>query len=274
MLSLRSKLIFGAGALLVVGGLLATTVSPTGGWKLWGGARDAGAVPGLLPVPASGPVDVGFSQFMVLHHDQVVVLGYSVQKRASPKIQALGRKLAADQLVEIGSLKGWLALWNKPWLPASSDMASWMPMRKDTADPVALANYLDLCAKTPGGMPGSTTVDEVSGLEQTTDPAKVDVLFLQYMIRHHQGGSPMLVYAAQHAETLVVRQAAWRMLVDQSKEIMQMGAMLRGLGASPLPEPVPPPDLYALMDTLKGSPQRAVQRLDQQQELMRGRTGG
>lgn len=274
MLSLRSQLVVGAGALLVVGGLLATTVSPGGGWNLWGGARSAGAVPGLLPVPASGPVDVGFSQFMVLHHDQVVVLGNTVQKRASPMVQALGRKLASDQLQEIGSLKGWLALWNKPWLPSSADMAGWMPMRKDTADPVALANYLELCKQTPGGMPGAASIDEINALEQITDPKQVDVLFLQYMIRHHQGGAPMLVYAAQHAETLVVRQAAWRMLIDQSKEIMQLGALLRNEGALPLAAPVPAPDLHALMDTLKGSPHRTVQRLDQQPELMRGRTGG
>ncbi len=271
MLSLRNKLMFGGAALLVVGGLLATTLPAGSGWKPWG---DTGKASGLLPVPASGMVDVGFAQFMTLHHDQVVVLGNAVQKHASPMVQALGRKLAADQLTEIGQLKGWLALWQKPWIPSTSDMASWMQVRKDTVDPVALANYLELCRQTPGGMPGTASVEEINGFDQITDPKKADVLFLQYIIRHHQGGSPMLVHAAQHAETLVVRQAAWRMLIDQSKEIMQMGSMLRNLGELPLPAPVPAPDIQALVDSLKGSPAFTVQRLDQQQELMRGRNGG
>lgn len=272
VLAMRTRIVFGIGGLLVVGGLLAMAL-PSGAlpWSP-GGQADAGPV--LLPVPQSGTVDVGFSQLMVLHHDQVVVLGNAIQKKASPMVQALGRKLAADQLMEIGQLKGWLALWHRPWIPASTDMADWMPMRKDTADPVALSNYLELCRQTPGGMPGAASVAEIAALEQLSQPEKADVLYLQYMVRHHQGGSPMLVYAAQHAETLVVRQAAWRMLIDQQKETMQMLAMLRNLGARPLPEPVPPPDLQALVDSLKGAPNRVVQRLDQQPQLMQGRTGG
>lgn len=272
MLSMRTRLAVGAAGLLVVGGLLATTLP--GGVLPWSFGGPSAPPAAGLPVPLSGPVDVGFSQFMVLHHDQVVVLGSAVQKKASPMVQALGRKLASDQLVEIGQLKGWLALWNRSWIPSSTDMASWMPMRKDTADPVALSNYLELCRQTPGGMPGAASMDEIAALEQSTDPQKADRLYLQYIVRHHQGGAPMLVYAAQHAETLVVRQAAWRMLIDQSKETMQMLALLRNLGADPLPEPVPPPDLQALVDSLKGAPNRTVQRLDQQPLLMQGRTGG
>ncbi|HEY1102863.1 MAG TPA: DUF305 domain-containing protein [Burkholderiaceae bacterium] len=273
MLTKRRWRVLAVGAALVAGGLLAASAVPAAsGWRLWGGG--AGSAGTLLPVPASGTVDVGFAQFMVLHHDQVVVMGQTAQKRASPMVQALGRKLASDQLVEIGQLKGWLTLWNKPWMAATTDMASWMPMRPDTVDPVALTNYLELCRQTPGGMPGSASMDDIDRLEQSTDPRQADTLFLQYMIRHHQGGAPMLVYAAQHAETLVVRQAAWRMLLDQTKEVMQMGALLRNLGEHPLPAPVPPPDLQALIDSLKSAPNRVVQRIDQQPLLMQGRPGG
>lgn len=276
MLAMRIRPALCVGVVLVIGGLFAASAMPVvSGWTLWADKADASVSPaGLLPVPASGTVDVGFSQFMVIHHDQVVAMGQAVQKRGSQEVQALGRKLAYDQLVEIGQLKGWLSLWEKPWIPPTSDMASWMTVRKNDADPVALADYLDLCRQTPGGMPGSASLEELNVLEQTADPKKVDVLFLQYMIRHHQGGSPMLMYAAQHAETLVVRQAAFRMLVDQSKEVMRMGALLRNYGELPLAMPVPPPDLQALFDSLKPANNRVVQRLDQQRELMRGRTGG
>ena len=38
------------------------------------------------------------------------------------------------------------------------------------------------------------------------------MLFLQLMLRHHQGGAPMAGYAAQHAETPQVRNLAEKML--------------------------------------------------------------
>lgn len=265
------KAAVGAGLMLLVGGLLAATLTAPGAWRaLWA----PGAAPAAQrPLLAGGTVDVGFAQHMALHHDQVVVLGNLVQKNASPMIAALGRKLAADQLVEIGEMKGWLMLWQQPWLLPSTEMR-WMVVRSDTADAVGVANYLDLCAQTPGGLPGTATTAELDALAQARGPV-ADKLFLQYLIRHHQGAMPMAAYAAQHAETLAVQQAAWRMLIDQGKEVMQMGAMLRAMGESPLPASVPSPDLGELVARIRPTTGKVVPRLDQQHQLMPGtRAGG
>jgi uncharacterized protein (DUF305 family) len=73
-------------------------------------------------------------------------------------------------------------------------------------------------------------------LEQTTGPA-LDILFLQLMIRHHQGGLPMAQYAAEHAQNAYVANAAQKMAEAQSNEIVQMEQVLRTLGGTPLPAP-------------------------------------
>jgi uncharacterized protein (DUF305 family) len=65
----------------------------------------------------------------------------------------------------------------------------------------------------------------------------LNVLFLQLMIHHHQGGVAMAQYAAQHATQPYVRVLAQSMVNAQSAEIVQMEQTLRTLGSTPLPPP-------------------------------------
>jgi uncharacterized protein (DUF305 family) len=65
----------------------------------------------------------------------------------------------------------------------------------------------------------------------------LDLLFLQLMIHHHQGGVVMANYAATHASESYVRDAANSMYIAQSSEIVQMEQLLRQLGGTPLPPP-------------------------------------
>jgi uncharacterized protein (DUF305 family) len=60
-------------------------------------------------------------------------------------------------------------------------------------------------------------------------------MFLQLMLRHHQGGMSMLQYAAQHAETTAVRSFASTMETTQRGEAQLMTTMLAARGAPPLP---------------------------------------
>jgi uncharacterized protein (DUF305 family) len=88
-----------------------------------------------------------------------------------------------------------------------------------------------------GLMPGMATPAQMNRLESLHGKA-LDILFLQLMIHHHQGGVVMARYAAQHASEPYVRQLATAMVVAQSNEIIQMEQLLRGLGSQPLPPPV------------------------------------
>ncbi len=52
-----------------------------------------------------------------------------------------------------------------------------------------------------GPMPGMATSEELAALRAASGP-ELDVLFLQLMLRHHEGGLPMMEYGAEHARWL------------------------------------------------------------------------
>ncbi len=81
-------------------------------------------------------------------------------------------------------------------------------------------------------MPGMASSEDMAALRQATGPA-VDVLYLQLMLRHHQGGLPMMEYAAQHASEDAVRSLAQTMVDTQQSEATVMTNMLTA--KAPLP---------------------------------------
>ena len=65
--------------------------------------------------------------------------------------------------------------------------------------------------------------------------AQFDILFLQLMLRHHQGGAPMAQYVAQHGKMPQVRNLAEKMVVSQGAESDYMTQLLAQHDAQPLP---------------------------------------
>lgn len=199
---------------LVVGGVVGYAVRQRGPEQAAGG----------------GPIDTGFLQHMALHHDQAVAMSRMASGRASPAIRQLAESIAADQLQEIGQMKGWLLLWGRPQVPVTRNMDWMVPQpRSESYDPA----YAAACRSAPGGMPGLATAEELDALRAASGPA-LDTLYLQYMLRHHQGALPMLRYAAEHAETEVVRQSAMRMAYAQTREVQQIGQLLAAMKVAPL----------------------------------------
>lgn len=192
------------------------------GLALLGGGYQCGARQSNARVAAPGPVDVGFAQFMRGHHDQAVVMTQILLGRGTTKLTGLARSIQAAQLIEIGEMKGWLLLWGKPVLPATTSM-DWMLFGK-TAPDAALARYLSDCRTSPGGMPGLASTQELSELRQLDGDAR-DQRFLQLMVRHHQGGLPMAHFAARNAETAAVRTLAAEIEIQQMQELAAMAVM-------------------------------------------------
>lgn len=62
----------------------------------------------------------------------------------------------------------------------------------------------------------------------------LDVLFLQLMIRHHQGGAPMLTDAATHATLPAVRHLAGQMGYHQNEESAALLQQLAAHHAQPI----------------------------------------
>lgn len=145
--------------------------------------------------------------------------GYVHDNTTNPKLALISYNILTDQQFQLGEMQGWLDDWQLPRETASAQMV-WMGH-----------DY-------PSGslMPGMVAPDQMHLLLSTTG-TPMDVLFLQLMIHHHQGGIPMASFAVAHAKQPYVRALAQRMVFDQNAEIVDMEQLLRQLGGAPLPPP-------------------------------------
>ena len=190
----------------------------------------AGVVVGRVTAPASsdsststargGPsaVDIGFSQDMAVHHQQALLMATLAQTRARPAVRSIAEAILGGQSQELGAFRGWLRLWGEPAVDPHPMM--WManaPMSSHS-------------------MPGMATAQQLTHLAMRQGRS-FDVLFLQLMIRHHQGGILMADDARRHATLAPVRAAAAAVIAEQTEDLATMRALLRADGGRQLPAP-------------------------------------
>ena len=182
----------------------------------WGNNGDGASV------PSNSSVDVGFARDMMTHHEQAVEMAnYERDNTSDAALHTLAYDIESSQEFQIGQMQGWLDGWGYGRQTSNTPMA-WMGGTGHLG-----ANGL---------MPGMATPSEIDQLEKLHGKA-LDIMFLQLMIRHHQGGVPMAQYAADHAKSGYVKTLAAAIVAAQSSEIIAMEQTLRQLGSSPLPAP-------------------------------------
>ncbi|MBO0872118.1 MAG: DUF305 domain-containing protein [Pseudonocardia sp.] len=215
---------------LVAGGALALLLLGAAAGLLIG-------LPGSSGVPASpapDSVDVGFAQDMTVHHEQAVQMStWERDHTADPQLRQLAYDIESGQSRQIGHMQGWLGLWGASSLPTGPFMR-WMP--SDMSGMSGMSGH-GATGSTGAGvtrMPGMATDEELRQLRTSTGTA-MDTLFLQLMLRHHQGGAGMLSYAAHAATQPDVRNLAAQMLTAQTNESEYMRQLLAQHGAAPLP---------------------------------------
>lgn len=191
-------------------------------------------------VPAPDSVAVGFCQDMTVHHRQAVrMAGIARDRSTDPAVKRIAFDIETNQIEQIGRMQGWLNLWGRDSQPIGGHMA-WMGGAAAVHSHAASASGSPQPSGPSGGavavMPGMATDAELTQLQQASG-RDLDVLFLQLMLRHHQGGLTMIRYAAAHAEIGVVRNLAAQMAVAQNNEVDLLTSMLTQRGAAPLPAP-------------------------------------
>lgn len=138
------------------------------------------ALSSLIPVgaraqgttPPHTAADVRFMQGMIHHHAQAVTMAALVPTRSSrTDLKMLAMRIDVSQVDEIELMRNWL---------------------RDRKEPLA-DTAADAHAEHGGGvlMPGMLSADAMAALERATD-AEFDRLFLEGMIRHHEGAIVMV----------------------------------------------------------------------------------
>lgn len=171
-------------------------------------------------IPTADSADVGFARDMSVHHEQAVQMASLVYDRTEDDaIRSLAFDILTTQQGQIGIMSGWLDAWDHPWTSAGPRMG-WMGM------------------PTEGLMPGMATAEQLAALRAARG-TQADIIFLQLMIPHHQGGVAMAQAAVEEARTTPVKLLAQGMVDAQSLEIDYMQELLQQKGAEPIPD-MPP----------------------------------
>lgn len=174
-------------------------------------------------------VDIGFAQFMSLHHEQAISMSHMLLRGPEPTpLKTVALTIALSQMRELGRMEGWLQAWGQGLKPDSTGMG-WMLLGKTPPDE-KLKRYLIDCESSPTGMPGLATLAELEALRQLKGKER-DRKFLQLMIAHHEGGIPMAEFASVNAEVGAVRSLARLIVMEQSEEIMRLYSALAAIDA-------------------------------------------
>jgi uncharacterized protein (DUF305 family) len=155
------------------------------------------------------PADVAFMQGMIGHHAQALEMTALLADRtASDDMRKLALRIDVSQRDEIAMMRDWLS-------------------RRGAAVPDEHAHHAHGAAL----MPGMLTPEEMSRLAAAKG-AEFDRLFLQFMIKHHEGALTMVeqLFATPGAgQEPDIYAFASDVDADQRMEIDRMGAMLARL---------------------------------------------
>jgi len=204
-----------------------------------GSPRHAAPAPTVQTAPATSPPtasavqpptanrqpptpDAQFMQHMIHHHAQALAMTALLPGRAArPELRLLGERIDVSQRDEIAAMQRWLRERGHP-----------VP----NVDPAHAGHGAGHATPAEhAGMPGMLGEAEMTRLAAARGPA-FDRLFLELMIRHHEGALTMvadLLRSPGGAQASEVFAMASDIEADQQAEIGRMRRLLATMGATP-----------------------------------------
>ncbi|MFC0861155.1 DUF305 domain-containing protein [Sphaerimonospora cavernae] len=176
--------------------------------------------------PGDASSEAGFARDMGVHHAQAVEMSFVVRDKSTDgQIRTLAYDIITTQSTQRGIFMGWLQQWGL-------DQASLLPPMTWMA---GHGGHGGADAATTGSMPGMASDEEMKRLKSAAPGKDAEVLFLQLMIRHHEGGVDMAEGLLKLSGRAEVRSLAQHIVDGQMAEIKQMRELLTDRGAQPLP---------------------------------------
>lgn len=164
-----------------------------------------------ITYPLENSAEVRFARDMRAHHEQAVDMSLRVLRRTNdPELRLFATDILLTQQNQAGQMTAWLALWGRPQSGAEAPMAG---MASDM------------------GMANAAQVQGISSSQLVKD---AELLFLQLMHRHHQGGIQMAQAAlsANPRTNDVVTRLAQGIVSGQRVELQVIESLLRRFGGS------------------------------------------
>jgi uncharacterized protein (DUF305 family) len=191
-------------------------------------AASAGAIAAVwiaarLATPGDDSAEAGFARDMATHHAQAVEMSFVVRdKSADEELRTLAYDIIVTQSTQRGVFMGWLQEWGLPQASSRPRMA-WMPGH---------AGMAGMAGHGAMQMHGMASDDELRRLRSAAG-VEAEVLFLQLMIRHHEGGVLMARALLGLSARDGISQIAKSIEEGQAAEVTLMTEMLAKRGARP-----------------------------------------
>ncbi|MFN3950748.1 DUF305 domain-containing protein [Microbacterium sp.] len=167
--------------------------------------------------PSDTSAEAGFARDMQVHHTQAVLMAMEIYRKTSDdELRTLSYDIATAQAGQRGEMFGWLVEWGLPQA-SSQPLMTWMEKSGEHShgDTAALTEQQLLDEM---GMATDAQLDQLRTLEGR--PA--DCLFLDLMIRHHQGAIPMAEAIIELGDDARVKEVAGAIVTGQSSELDAM----------------------------------------------------
>ena len=198
---MHAKKILSIAAFLLVGALALTGCGNNSG--------NSGASAGASASADHNKADTTFAQQMIPHHSQAIDMAKMAKTQASSaEVKKLAADIEAAQGPEIAKMTGWLKAWGED-VP-STDMAGMPGMDHGSEQ----------------DMPGMMSTDQMSQLDKAHG-ADFDQMFLQMMIKHHEGAIEMAKTEQAKGQNPQAVKLAEGIEASQTAEIAEMRQMLQ-----------------------------------------------
>lgn len=144
--------------------------------------------------------DIAFAQDMIPHHEQAIEMATLAATRAKDQeVSKLAEQIEGAQDPEIKTMTGWLEEWGAPTGMDHGDMG--------------------------GDMPGMMPDEDMAELAKATG-ATFDRMFLEMMIKHHEGAIEMSETELKDGQNADAKKLAQEIIDAQQAEIDTMNDLL------------------------------------------------
>lgn len=165
------------------------------------------------PSASHNAADVDFLQDMITHHAQAVVMGdLAEEELTDPKVKAMAARISAEQKPEMRGMARTLKSW-KEKVPPQAHNPNFGVRDGHSSH---------------SGMPGMASREDLEKLGDATGE-DADRLYLDLMIKHHQGAVTMCETLGRHGSDERTGELGDDISVTQTKQIEQMKAMRKRL---------------------------------------------
>lgn len=179
--------------------------------------------------PGQTSADAGFARDMQVHHGQAIEMAMEIyRKTEDAELRVLAYDIATGQAAQRGEMFDWLVKWGLP--QSGEPMMSWMSGSEAGHGHGGTADEPMTDDEAHAAM-GMASAEELTALEDATGQ-EADCLFLELMIRHHEGAIPMTEALLELGSDPRALQVAQAMKDGQTAEIDAMQSMQSRLGCA------------------------------------------